>query len=259
MKFNYTDWQQGLSQISQQLNTTFAFATKQENGSYTNNMPFVKCRDFFGDVLEAVQTNTPKGIYGFNFNPAVQKLTTDKCRLLIQFETPESYEAYAKNYTHFKKELKELTAGVAYGTMQHLDDQKTILIVANTIWQKTVANISWFTFVHKCLSYPNLDHTKSFVDNMLNHQYETSDWEGKKTLRDTNEKNYMNRAMPALLTFLKNIKTLSTGWQYVHGYDTAKDISTIHSNAGFVAICKHFYSSIGNKLKELHDAQPIAG
>jgi len=259
MKYNYTDWKQGLAQIGQQLNTTFAFATKQKDGSYTNNMPFVKCRDFFGDVLEAVQTKTPKGIYGFNFNPKAQKFDTDKCRMLIQFETPESYEAFGKNYIHFKKELRDLTASIGYGTMHYLEDGKTILMVTKPIWQSTVANISWYTFVLKCLSYPNLDYTKSFVDNMLTHQYEVADWEGKKTLRDTNEKNYMNSAIGSLPTFLKNLEQLSTGWQYVHGYPSEQGISAVHNNAGFVAICKNFYGGIGAKLKELYNAQPITG
>lgn len=259
MKFNYTDWKQGLAQIGQQLNTTFALATKQADGSYTNNMPFVKCRDFFGDVLHAVQTNETQGIYGFKFDPAVQKLDTDKCRLLIQFQTPESYQAFQKNYNHFKKELRALTSNIGYGKMHLLDDGKTILIVANPIWQQTVVNISWFTFVHKCLSYPNLDLTKSFVDNMQNHEFEVEDWQNNKIMRATNERDYFNKAYPNILTYLKNIKTLSNNNQFVHGYNEVVGISTVHNSSGFVAVCKNFFSDIGAKLKVLCDAQPITG
>lgn len=258
MKFKYKEWNQGLAEIGQQLNTKFAFANKDEEGNYYNVMPWVKCRDFFGDALEANQTQETKGIYGFKFDPKVQHMTTDKCRLLIKFVNEQSRDAYIKNYNHFKKELRPLTAGIGYGTIYDLsnEDDLVVLVVANPIWIATVANISWFTYVHKALSYPNLDHTQTFFQNMLNHQYDWTDWEGNVQQKNTNERNYMNSAYPNVLTFLKNIRTLSK-FKYCHGYSTPVDISQVHNNAGFVAVCKNFYTNIGASLKEFLN-EPVA-
>ena len=153
MQFKYIDWHQNLAQIPQQLNTCFALAHKEGNGVYSNTMPFVKCRDFFGDVLEAIQTNTPKGIYGFMFDPAAQPFDTDKCHMLVQFVSEESKQAFLKNHAAFKKELRLLTKGIGYGTIHNIKaEQPTILVVANPIWQQSVIGISWFTFVLKTLS-----------------------------------------------------------------------------------------------------------
>ena len=258
MQFKYIDWQQGLAQIGQQLNTEFAFAFQNEDKSYSNNMPFVKCRDFFGDVLLAYETQQKQGIYGFKFDPNKQQLTTDKCRILIKFETTESYLAYKKNYDHFKKELRPLSAEIGYGTIHKLEADTAkhiVLVVANPIWQKSVANISWFTFVHKCLSYPNLDHTKSFFDNMLNHTWLVEDWEGNKEHRPTNEQRYLEQTKDTIHLYLKNIKKLTSNLQYSHGYTTQKEVGTVHNSAGFVAVVGRFYSSIGEKLKEMYNAK----
>jgi len=75
MQLKLIDWKQNLGEIPQQLNTRFAFAHMEGNGVYSNTMPFVRCRDFFGDVLEAVQTGTAQGIYGFCRSPNCSSVT----------------------------------------------------------------------------------------------------------------------------------------------------------------------------------------
>ena len=241
MKFKYIDWQQNLAEIPQQLNTLFSLAHKEGNGVYSNTMPFVKCRDFFGDVLEAVQTNSPKGIYGFMFDPTKQPFDTDKCRMLVQFVSEESKQAFIKNYDAFKKELKQLTNGIGYGTIRDLEaDQPTLLIVANPIWQASVVGISWYTYVLKVLSYPNLDTTKSFKEACL-------------ALDKTNEKSYMTAVKDNLELFLKNFQKLTSNLKYVHGYPYPTNISTVHNSAGFKSVLFAYLGEVGKQLKELQN------
>ncbi len=246
MKLKLIDWKQGLAEIPQQLNTKFAFAHKEGNGVYSNNMPFVKCRDFFGDVLEAVQTGTPKGIYGFMFDTTKQPFDTDKCRMLVQFVSEESKQAFLKNYNHFKKELKFLTGGLGYGTIRDIEaENPTLLVIANPIWQQSVVGISWFTYVLKVLSWPTLDTTKSFVEACL-------------SLDNSNEKSYMNAVKDNINIFLKNFKTLTNNLQYVHGYNEPQTISVIHNSAGFKSVLFGLLGDVGKQLKELMHHEAMA-
>ena len=246
MKFKYIDWNQNLAQIPQQLNTLFAFAHYEGNGVYSNNMPFVKCRDFFGDVLEAVQTGTTKGIYGFRFDPTKQPFDTDKCRLLIQFVSEESKQAFIKNHKAFKKSLRLLTNSIGYGTIHNIKaEQPTVLVVANPIWQQSILGISWFTFVLKTLSWPNLDTTKSFVDACL-------------ALPNSNEKAYMSAVQNNINVFLNNFKKLTKNLQYVHGYPTPQQIYVVHNSAGFKSVLWGYLGDVGKQLKELMHHETVA-
>lgn len=246
MKFKYIDWNQNLLQIPQQLNTLFAFAHYEGNGVYSNNMPFVKCRDFFGDVLEAVQTKTKQGIYGFRFDPTKQPFDTDKCRMLIEFASEESKKAFIKNHAAFKKELRLLTKGLGYGTIKNIKaDKPMVLVLANTIWQQSVIGISWFTYVLKVLSYPQLDTTKSFKDACL-------------SLENCNEKAYMSAVKDTLEVFLKNYKKLTKNLQYVHGYNTPQQINVVHNSAGFKSVLWGYLGDIGKQLKELMHHETMA-
>lgn len=257
-KFKFVEWHQGLNEMGQQLDTKFSFAHKEEDGSYSNTMPWVKCRDYFGDALHAVQTSTKQGIYGFSFNPKKQPFDTDKCRLLIKFTNEESYNAYLKNYNHFKKELRPLTSNVGYGTIHKTDDPLVLLVVANPLWQQSVMNISWFTYVHKCLSYPNLDHNKSFYDNMCNHRYVSKDWQGNMIERNTNEQGYIKDKKNQLEVYLKHIKAINKDLKFIHGWDVPKGISIIHNSSGFSSMLSNFWGEIGQRIKNALDNQAVA-
>lgn len=250
MKFNYTDYNQHLAEITQQLNTSFAFATKKEKGVYTNTMPFVKCRDFFGDVLLAVETKTQQGIYGFYFNPKKQVFATDKCRMLIEFVSEESKEAFKANMKHYRKELEELTPACKYGRVWNLEAEKPmLLVVADPIWQQSVANISFYTFVLKVLSYPTLDKTKKFFDAVEELTIEGKDWEGKDIIKSTNESAYYKATKAVLPYFCKYLKVLSDKLTHVHGYKEPTVVSVVHNSAGFKALCLTKFGQIGERLK----------
>ena len=246
MQLKLIDWKQNLAEIPQQLNTRFAFAHMEGDGVYSNTMPFVKCRDFFGDVLEAVQTGTTQGIYGFRFDPTQQPFDTDKCRLLIQFVSEESKQAFIKNHKTFKKSLRLLTNNISYGTIHNIKaEQPTVLVVANPIWQHSVIGISWFTYVLKVLSYPQLDATKSFKKACLN-------------LDNSNEKAYMSAVKDTLEVFLQNYKKLTKNLQYVHGYNTPQQIYVVHNSAGFKSVLWSYLGDVGKQLKELMHHETMA-
>jgi hypothetical protein len=241
MKFNQHNWNQHLAEIGQTLNTRFAFVSVVD-GVATNQMPFVKCRDFFGDVLLAEQTGKTQGIYGFSWNPKKQKLDKEKTRLAIQFVNTESKTAFIKNFKHYRKMLQDASNGISYGVVSDIKGTDLVVVSASKLWMRSVASISWFTYALKVLSYPTLSIETDFFNALSNLKYNNN---------KAQEVGYYNEAKKSLHIFLAQHKKLTNKLQYVHGYGTTKSIDVVHNSAGFKAVCGYFLSDIGTKLKLL--------
>lgn len=241
MKFNLHNWKQDLAEIGQTLNTRFAFVQVVGDVA-TNQMPFVKCRDFFGDVLLAEQTGKTQGIYGFSWNPKKQKLDKEKTRLAIQFIDAESKTAFIKNFKHYRKMLQDASNGINYGVVSDIKDTNIVIVSASKLWMRSVASISWFTYVLKVLSYPTLSIETDFFNALVNLKYKNN---------KAQEMGYYNEAKKSLHIFLAQHKKLTSKLQYVHGYPNEQSIDVVHNSSGFKAICGYFLSDIGKKLKTL--------
>ncbi len=249
MKFVKTNWNQNLSEIGQQLNVKFAFGViSEDKTTVTNGMSFVKCRDFFGDVLLALEENVTKGIYGFSFNPKKHKIDTEHTRILVQCPDITTYNNFLTNFKHHRTTFAELS-GVSYGRIRKLNDL-TIMVTANKFWMKSVPNISWFTYFLKCCCYP-LDNTKTLFENLETQKYLTADWTGALLNQTTNECNYYNKSKHALVVMLENIKRLNKNLPYVSGWDTQKEINTVHNSSGFSAMCANYWGEFGSRLGKL--------
>lgn len=242
MKYNYTEHNQHLAEIKQNLDTRFSFGFI-DGDTVTNSMPYVKCRDFFGDALWAKETNSTKGIYGFKFNPEHQKINEDSTNILVQFVSPESKQAFINAFVYFQEELSGLTNEVSYGTIVDIKEELLLLVQAPTFWQSTIPCISWYTYVLKCFSFPQLKKDKPFFEAVKEMTHTSIDWDDNEVENPTQETNYLTAVINILPKFLKNIQVIMSKSKTVHGYKNSADINIIHNSTGFKSLLSTNYTN----------------
>lgn len=239
-----------LAEIGQTLDVKFAWAVRKRDGSYTNNMPFVKCRDFLGDSLWAEETGQTKSIYGFSFNPKKQKINKRNTMLILKFPNEESFLNFVDNVKYLDQYCA--LAGTNSADFWIGDSDGLLWIKADPLWRKSIVGISAFTFLLKCLSY-KLDHTKSLFDNIRDLRVEKTGWDGSKYMIEVTEANYF---VPEFDTLIKNLRKITKKLTTVTGQPGVTDISTIHNWSGFVSCCKQKRGEVGHFLQELQNANP---
>jgi len=250
MKFVERKFKQNLAEIGQTLNMEFAFAYRRSTGVYSNSMPFVKCRDFLGDALSAVEDNKTKAIYGFSWNPQKQKMYKNKLLLAIKFPTVGHRQTFSKNFEDFGWASLEPRCGVSFGKVTVLDDT-TILLEAPKFWKQSVAAISLYTYCLKCFGY-DLDVTKPFEDAVRDSTVVVKKWDGTQKEQRTLEATYMLEVVTKFQSFLINLKKLTKDLPKVHGQsEMDSDISTVHNRSGFVACIRWGSGLVGKRFQEL--------
>jgi len=176
MKFVEKQWEGTLVEVDQSLDMEFAFAYEDSKGVYMNEMPFVKCRDFLGDALSAVQDKERKSIYGFYWNPALQRMHRDRLVLVIKFPTDKSCANFHDNFVRFGQEQLAEQCGVEFGHTQ-LVEPKTILLFAPKFWKSSVVAISLYTYFLKCFGYDLTDQLV-FTEAMKKCTVDVKNWDG---------------------------------------------------------------------------------
>lgn len=241
MKFRENVYGQQLAEIDQSLDIRMSFARRDKDGHYVNIHEFVKCRDFLGDVLHAVEEKKSVGIYGFKYNPKkMLQPYKNKTLIVCTFPTDESRNNFIANFHRLGQFDKKIRL---YGVENH---NNFILVEGDRVWMKSVAGISFFTFLLKCIGYKLND--LDFWTAVSNTTVEKQDWDGKKRIVATTEASYYNQAKATLNTFIKNIKKLTKGLETVHGHPKASSVNHIHNNSGFVTVCKLGYGEVGERL-----------
>lgn len=249
MQFKETEFNSNLAEIQQTLDVKFAHVIRQKNGTYTNVHPFVKCRDFLGDVLHSVQINKSVGIYGFNFNPKKQKIYKNKLMLAIKFPTQESFNNFYNNRDkvyYFILHEMGLLSKESLITWCYKSAEQLVILEAPKFWKDSIAALSFLTFLIKCASY-KLDPDKSLLEAIKDVKVEKKYWDGQTKLVPTLESDYLHDNLPI---FYKNIKKLTKNLKTVSGQDT-ESINQVHNYSGFYSVCKHFSGEVGARLKEL--------
>jgi len=250
MKFVERKFKQHLAEINQTLDMQFAFAYRKSTGVYSNSMPFVKCRDFLGDALSAVEDNKTKSIYGFSWNPQKQKMYKNKLLLVIKFPTVGHRHTFSKNFENFGCTSLEPCCGVSFGKVTVLDDT-TILLEAPKFWKQSVAAVSLYTYCLKCFGY-NLDTTKPFIEAVQETKVIVKKWDGTQKEQRTLESTYMDDIAGKLPYFISNIKKLTQNLPKVHGQSQVDaDIHTVHNRSGFVACIRWGSGLVGKRFQEL--------
>jgi len=248
MIFKETKTKTVLSEINQTLDMKMAFVKRQKDGSYTNIHPFVKCRDFLGDALHAVQDKKKVSIYNFTFDGTKKSMYKRKLMLAVQFPNMESMTNFTNNFVFTMGAIK-MQSGVGTGYFTYTEDPLTVIITAPVFWQKSVAAISFYTFMLKCCGY-KVDNPANMLQSVQQTKAEVEYWDGSVSLRYTVEAEYARSVLGKIDLFIRNIKKLTARLPTVHGQDS-NHISVIHNNSGFVSVIKNRTGIVGQRLNAL--------
>lgn len=248
MIFKETKTKTILAEITQSLDMKMAFVKRQKDGSYTNIHPFVKCRDFLGDALHAVQDKKKVSIYNFTFDGTKKSMYKRKLMLAVQFPNKEVLDIFRINFCISMLALEE-QCGVDTGTFKHTSNPLVLVINAPVFWQKSIAAISFYTFMLKCCGY-TVDNPANMLQEVQHTKVEVKSWDGSVRLQRTTEAEYAQSVSGMINLFVRNIKKLTARLPKVHGL-TGDNLNNIHNNAGFVSVIKNRTGIIGQRLNAL--------
>lgn len=246
MKFVEKKFDGGLAEIPQTFDVKFAFVYRNSDGSYSNQMPFVKCRDFLGDAISAVQDKQTKSIYGFSWNPKKQKMYSNKLMLVVKFPEVGHTDDFITNHCCMGQNYLANLSGVSFGKVTKIDEQ-TLIIEAPKFWKQSVAAISFYTYCLKCFSY-KLDLKKPFVDAVLETKCESVEWDGTKKVRKTLEAVYMEDIKVHFALFTSLLKNMTKKLSTVHGYPVGSSINKVHNNSGFISVIRWRTGDVGTRF-----------
>lgn len=249
MKFVQSVFKDQLAEIGQQLNIRVAFVVQRKDGHYTNAHPFVKCRDFLGDTLYALETKQSFSIYGFKFNPKVQSIYSKYTRFVWEFPNKEAF-------INFKTQLHRVNDYEKVNKLRKTTfkivktDKKKIYVITtgSNFWKKSVFNISLYTFLLKSLGY-KLDPQLSLLAAIEQTTVQYTTWDGTVQQRRTNEADYASKAGAKLHTVLVKLRAVNKNLPSVIGTKDEYTTHNVHYHCGFVAtITETYYYE--NKLKD---------
>lgn len=233
MNFVETKYNQAYAEIGQSLDIKFSFVKRKDTGTYTNMFNPVKCRDFLGDCLDAIQHQKVNSIYGFTFDGKKNKIYKAKTFLSLHFPNTETKETFLKQSWM----LRTYTYHIGFVRVSNIPDTNIVLVEASKFWQSSIAAMSLFTFIIKCLCYKLDIVGKNLFDVIRGIEVDYKNWDGTIIQVKTTEAQHIkNIDTDKIVFFLKNIKKLTKDLPNVSGYDSPKTISTVHNNSGFISI-----------------------
>lgn len=236
MNFVETKYTQIYAEIGQSLDVKFSFVKRKDKNTYTNMFNPVKCRDFLGDCLDAIQHQKVNNIYGFTFDGKKNKIYKSKTFLSLHFPNVESKQIFLnQSWLLTIYSMDQAEVGDVYVT--DIPDQNIVLVEASKFWQSSIAAMSLFTFLIKCLCYKLDMAGKSVFDVIRDIEVDYKNWDNTIIKVQTTEAQHIkNIDSNKIVFFLENIKKLTKGLPNVSGYDSPKNISTVHNNSGFISI-----------------------
>lgn len=230
------DFKWSLAEESQQLAVRFAF-TQPDFGRVTLLHPFVKCRDFLGDMVYANKHKKKVAIYGFTA-PETTDLT-QWTNLAIEFGTDELFETFceqAPSLFHY-----------FYGNDLFINDcnGKNILYVeAAGIHTQSIMAISLLTFLLKCAAVPHHDNFNDLAPGLAKYPKELG---------------YYNRTKKYIKLITRNLELLHENRDGVTGHKDEKNLRTdvVHHSSGFVSLINLMLSGssdneFANSIRNLH-------
>lgn len=233
-----------LAEIGQTLEIRMAYVHKESDGSYTQLHDSVKCRDFLGDVLFAEEQNKSVSIYGFNYKPTkTRKIDRDRLRLMLDFKGNMDTVKYFTQNVNIIREIEKSHKLIQTRIYVSSLTKDKLIIEASPFWQKSIFNMSLYTFILKAMGY-----------NYKNN----SQWFDELQSMSGVDASYAKQIQSMWKFYVQNLKKINYRIPSVTGYTNSKTvyISLVHNNSGFVS-CRFFQSSsskenwIHNKLKTL--------
>lgn len=197
------------------------FVKKLKEGEFERLHVTVKCRDYFGDILQSEFTNDGFKMYGFTTEPESYRIDRDATRLYINFPDKEIAHLFKQNFHILETIEKE--NGLVQSVWFDVSENE-IIIESDSLWLSSIFSNSLYTFLLKCLCYQYMDN--NWIKALTKENWTGSEVEYAKRITE-----------PKLTRVLKNLKPLlvplcnPSGW---HGSSVSED--KVHNNSGFYTI-----------------------
>lgn len=210
----------------------FAFVnTTDQEDTYQILMPFVKCREYFNELL---MTNyhpdefTFKNVHGFQYN-SQYKINLEEVLIALKFPNKSVADTFLDNLPYLHK--IEESNGVDKLTEVHkVKTTNTYLIKASKLWIQKCILLNLYTLVIKLmtLGYP----TKPF-NELKQEMAAKGPW--------PTEISYVERVTESrLINMLENLAIIAEfPSKYVDGSNTLRDPYSVHTASGIVTVMSY--------------------
>lgn len=144
-----------LNEIYQQVSMGFALCraeVKDDVTTVTQVHPFVLCRDFLSDALLANSLKKQSSIYGFSFDGAKEKITTNMTYLLVKVPN-NTCDAFLNSIRvlHYYESIGRWRKTKIVDTGLKHQNKKIYLFVSTSKWVSSSQLISLYTLLIRCM------------------------------------------------------------------------------------------------------------
>ena len=238
-----------LSENEQYISNFYSFVTKLTPETVSIAHPYVKCRDFLNDVLifTTFIKKDIERIYGFSLKINKNPIDWGNPQFLIKYEDIKELDLFIKNlhYLHQFEDFYEISKT----SVENTNFNNIILITFSSFWVSNTLSLSFYTYIHRCLSYPLEGNLWKFIKN---YEITKENWNGKSYSTLNPEGRLIEDIIPNNLSFfiqnLPQIIEQNHNYSYLQFYIKNNNDYHIHDQAGFVSFLLHHYKTIFNNI-----------
>lgn len=223
--------QNSLAELMQTITIKFSFAKLGEPGTVLRIHDWIKCRDFFNEVLVGHATKKEHAIYGFSYGPDNIPIDEENLTLLIKFPDVKTRTNFQSNWSILEQLCTNNNAQKPI--LVDTEDPFIKLLISDKVWQLNIPRLSYYTYILKVMNY-------SF-NNPMNWMKELKAYIGNSI-----EKKYLSK-----------LEEKATKWLYedclflfpntnISGHEEKTSIVTIHNYSGFFTVCNSVYAFENN-------------
>lgn len=250
-----------LCEDSQTLRLQFFFVSKNEDDTYKQITPYIRCRDFLNDTLYCIENKKDFNLYGYRFRGPEFKRNLNTLYLCIKFEDyNENNKIQFDEYNNFTNNFYYLRA---FETLYNLDTkthyentnvEDVIMIKHNPFWSQNTVIFSVFTYILRCCCYEVKGNFWDFIKKST-HFYKNwdNDFEEKNT---TDAELILYIENHKLKYFISNLDILDINSKlntlYFH------NSSSIHEQLGFVYYINYLLDPTIKIKKDKQICQDVA-
>lgn len=206
----------------QALELKFSFGRLDTDNTVKQIHAWVKCRDYFGDVLMSNSDGEKRKIYGFTYDPEKDiPVHVDNLVMLLQFPNKEMQETFLNNKSILDEidKKNQQTPAVFHKT----DDKNVLMMVASPFWQQSIVMISFYTYILKIMCAEYIERN-NWQKEILQH----SSWpEGR----------YADRLGENLAIICDHIYNIYKNDFNITGFEEDCKIENLHNYSGFLSVC----------------------
>lgn len=211
-----------LNEITQIVDMKFSFARLGENETVQRIHNWIKCRDFFGDVLVGHATKKVQKIYGFSYGPEDIPIDDENFTLLIKFPDQSRLDNFKNNWPILEQLCTNNNA--QRPILEDTEDPVIKVLISDKAWQQNIPRISYYTFILKVMGY-------AFM-NPMNWVKELQEYTAFST-----EKKYISEIHPKAVNWLYEDCLFVFPNTDIHGHKPGAELVTIHNYSGFYTFC----------------------